>query len=269
MKLTVLVDNISNNRLKSEWGLSIYVEYEGKKVLVDFGASDIFIENAENLGINLKDIDISILSHAHYDHGNGIGAFLEYNKKAKLYISETVCENCYSIQDDGLIYEGLPKGTLEKYNDKIVRCKGLTEISSGIYTLFHTTKDTEKIGEFEGMLLKTGDKFITDNLLHEHTIIFRTEKGLVIVSPCSHIGADNIINEVKNAFKDEKIYAIIGGFHLYNKTEEYTKEFSKRLKETGIKRVITGHCTRDRYSILNNEIGDILERLETGLIIEI
>lgn len=39
MKATVLADNIGEGPLAGEWGLSIYIEYENKKILLDTGAS--------------------------------------------------------------------------------------------------------------------------------------------------------------------------------------------------------------------------------------
>ena len=47
MKIKVLMDNISSGELAGEWGLSILIEYEGKKILLDTGASGAFAENAE------------------------------------------------------------------------------------------------------------------------------------------------------------------------------------------------------------------------------
>ena len=49
MKATVIVDNISDNSINGEWGLSIYIEYEDKKILLDAGASSLFVENASKL----------------------------------------------------------------------------------------------------------------------------------------------------------------------------------------------------------------------------
>ncbi len=46
MRATVLVDNLEHNGLKGEWGLSIYIEYRDKKILLDTGASGLFAENA-------------------------------------------------------------------------------------------------------------------------------------------------------------------------------------------------------------------------------
>ena len=53
MKATVLVDNISQGKVRGEWGLSIYIEYEGKHILLDVGASDLFYKNAQKLNLDI------------------------------------------------------------------------------------------------------------------------------------------------------------------------------------------------------------------------
>ena len=69
MKLTVLSDNRTNDRmLQTEHGLSILLQTERHKILLDTGASDVFIRNAERLGIDLSDIDYVFTSHGHSDH---------------------------------------------------------------------------------------------------------------------------------------------------------------------------------------------------------
>jgi 7,8-dihydropterin-6-yl-methyl-4-(beta-D-ribofuranosyl)aminobenzene 5'-phosphate synthase len=95
-KMTVIVDNTPNNGIKGEWGLSILVEHDGRNILVDAGASDLFVENMKALGKRITDVDYGVLSHAHYDHANGIPRFFMENKKAKFYLRETTAENCYA-----------------------------------------------------------------------------------------------------------------------------------------------------------------------------
>ena len=120
------------------------------------------------------------------------------------------------------------------------------------------------------MLLKTADGYVLDSLLHEQSLIVDTKNGLVIFSPCSHIGADNIIKEVSSVFKDKKIYAIVGGFHLYNKSKDYVTSFGNRLNELDIKHIYTGHCTGNKaYHILEDILKDKIHKLETGLVIDI
>ena len=93
MKATVLVDNISHDNIIGEWGLSIFIEYQDKKILLDTGASGLFLRNAEKLGIDMKAVDFGVLSHAHYDHANGMEDFFYQNLKAKFYLREGSKEN--------------------------------------------------------------------------------------------------------------------------------------------------------------------------------
>ena len=83
MKWTILSDNrSSDSRLSTEHGLSILLETERHKILLDTGASDVFIKNAEQLGIDLSDVDYVFISHGHSDHAGGLRYFLEYNRQA-------------------------------------------------------------------------------------------------------------------------------------------------------------------------------------------
>ena len=89
MKVQILIDNIAGHvgdaisadagpankcaaqgertrKLFGEWGLSVYVEYDGHKVLLDTGASHLFAKNAKVMGIDLSQVDIGVLSHTHY-----------------------------------------------------------------------------------------------------------------------------------------------------------------------------------------------------------
>lgn len=94
-RITVGVDNVPSEGLKGEWGLSLFIEYGAEKILLDTGASDLFLKNYAKLGLDISDIDYGVLSHAHYDHANGIPAFFENNSKAKFYVSDKTAPDCY------------------------------------------------------------------------------------------------------------------------------------------------------------------------------
>lgn len=110
MKATVIVDNIRNQELHGEWGLCVYIEFEDKKVLLDAGSSGLFVENAWALGLDLTDVEYGVLSHAHYDHGNGMEQFFQINSRAKFYVRSACRENCYSQKTYYKKYIGIPKG---------------------------------------------------------------------------------------------------------------------------------------------------------------
>ena len=269
MRATVIVDNIGNDTLKGEWGLCIYIEYKNKKILLDAGASGLFLENAKKMNIPLEKLDYAVLSHAHYDHANGMEKFFGVNNHAKFYLRDGCGENCYKKKWIFRKYIGLPKGILGKYKERIVLAEGDYTITEGVSLLPHKTQGLDLIGKNENMYLREGSRWRFDDFSHEQSLVFDTPNGLVIFNSCSHGGADNIINEVSATFPNKKIFALIGGFHLYNKSEEFVRSFARRVKATGIEHVYTGHCTGKRaYQILKEELGDVVGQLKVGLVME-
>lgn len=264
MRAKVIVDNIPDNEITGEWGLSIYIEYADAKILLDAGGSDLFAGNADKLGVNIKEVDCAVLSHAHYDHSGGMKRFFEINDSAKFYLRGA--PRCYFKKFIFHKYIGISKKVMEQYADRIVFVSGDYKLCEGVYLIPHHTKGLEVIGKQEKMYQRTKSGWKPDDFSHEQSLVFDTEKGLVIFNSCSHGGATNIINEVADIFPDKKVYGLIGGFHLYNKPEKDIRELANRIKETGIQYVCTGHCTRNKaYGILKEELGDILHQLHVGL----
>lgn len=265
-KLTVIVDNIPGSGLSGEWGLSIVAEYGDKKILVDTGASGLFADNLEGLGFDIKDIDYATLSHAHYDHANGMPLFFRKNSKAKFYLRETAEENCYAKMLIFRRYIGLPKNVLSEYSDRIEFVSGDFELCDGAYLIPHKTPGLENIGKREKMCRHTADGWKPDDFSHEQSLVLDTEKGLVVINCCSHGGAVNIINEIKSTFPGAHVHALIGGFHLFNKSEKEVRKVAREIRKTGIDYVCTGHCTKDRaYDVMKEELGDMLHQLHVGL----
>ena len=259
MKVTVLVDNRDGEQIKGEWGLSFYIEYtyegagtenDGKgsrTVLLDAGLSGLFAENAEKLGLDIKAVDYAVLSHAHDDHANGLDTFFELNDHAPLYVAEGCDENCYDRHGIFMKYAGVPRGIMKRHAGRIVKAGKTTQIDKGISLLGHSTPGLDRLGRADRMYLRQGLlKFIPDDFRHEVSLVFELPEGIVVFNSCSHAGADNIINEAKQAYPGRRILAMIGGFHLYNKTDKYVRDFARRVLETGVEAVYTSHCTGER-----------------------
>ena len=139
------------------------------------------------------------------------------------------------------------------------------EVVPGVTLLPHKTKNLEAIGEHAGMYVKIRGQFRPDSYDHEQSLVFDTDKGLVIFNSCSHGGADNIIREVHETWPEKQIYALIGGLHLFCSTDEEVRALAGRIRETGIRHVYTGHCTGDAaMEILREELGDVVQEFYTG-----
>ena len=114
MRITVLVeDTYGSPSLGSEHGFSLYIETRGKNILFDMGESRLFLENAEKLGLDIRDIDLAVISHGHYDHGGGLGVFLKENNKAMVYIHNKAFDGHYSIKAGKITEIGLNKTLMD------------------------------------------------------------------------------------------------------------------------------------------------------------
>lgn len=269
MKATVVVDNIKNDSLSGEWGLCIYIDYEGKKYLLDTGASNLFLENAKGLNCDISQVDYAVLSHAHYDHANGMEGFFKSNTNSMFYLQKSAMENCYFKKWIFTKYIGIPKNITEKYKSRIKYIEGTYQLDKGVYIVPHTTEGLDKIGKREMMYQKINGRYYPDNFSHEQSLVFETDRGLVIFNSCSHGGAVNIINEVSRALPNKKVYGLIGGFHLANKPEGEVRTLAENIKSTGIEYVCTGHCSGVKaYNVLKDELGDVMHQLHVGLVME-
>lgn len=270
MKITVLSDNIGYGELKGEWGLSFHIEFGGRKYLLDTGGSNLFLDNAAKLGIDISEVDCAILSHAHYDHSLGMEAFFRANSKADFFISPNARENCYGGLGFLSKYIGLPKGILSTYRDRIKMPPSISEIDENVFVVPHSTDGLSKIGRRSHLYVRRGWRYLPDDFTHEQSLVFRTEGGLVIFNSCSHSGADVVMEEIGRAFPGERVIAYLGGLHLFRMNESEVKEIALRIRKAGISRVITGHCTGDKaFAILKSRLGNTVEQFHCGMTIEL
>lgn len=272
LSVTVLSENTGFGQCEGQHGLSLYIRFLRHRILLDAGQSRLFAENAKKLGINLKKVDLAVLSHAHYDHADGFDEFLLINKKAKLYVRKEAEEIFYADHDGHVDYIGPRKGMLAEYADRVVyvdsSCCYLG--SDKMFLVPHSTEGLSDIGEKAKLYKLVDEKIYADDFEHEQSLVISTKKGLVIFNSCSHGGPANIIKEVQKQRPGEKIYAYIGGFHLSKYPDEDVYSFAETLKEVAVDKIITGHCTGDRaFEILREKLGERVEKMHSGLSIEL
>jgi len=278
MKITVLIENDGLSRYETEHGLSVHIEYHNKNYLLDTGASSAFIENAKMLGVDIKAVDTAVLSHAHYDHSGGYEAFFQRNKKANVYLRQEAKELCYTKAAFLKKYIGIPEGLINTYVHRFRFVEGDYQLDEGVWLVGHKTGGLEERGKRSNMYRERDGKLTPDNFAHEQSLVFESEKGLVIFNSCSHAGIDNIINEVKDKFSGINVYAVFGGFHLMGmrgaKSLGVPKLEVRQLAETlgyqNVANIYTGHCTgAPAYKIMSQILGKKLHQMETATVIEI
>ena len=270
MHITVLSDNNGFERFPGEWGLSILIEYGGMRILLDAGASDLFLKNAATLGKDLSSIDFAVLSHAHYDHADGFVPLLREYPALKVYVRSCVMKDCYAQKESGMEYIGVAPALLDAYENRLVRVRGDHKLAEGVWLIPHKRPHRAQIGARERMYTMCCCILHPDDFSHEQSLVFETEKGLYIFNSCSHAGASEIIGEVCDTFPGRKVYAYVGGFHLYKKAPDEVAQFAERVEACGVEKIITGHCTGDAaFAILKERLGERITQFRAGLEMDI
>lgn len=271
MKATVLVDNIGQADLPGEWGLSFFIEADGQRLLLDAGASPLFLANAAALGLDIADVDYGVLSHAHYDHADGLADFFQHNQKAKLYLRQQAEANCYKIapeNNQNYEYIGIKPDILQNFAQRLQPVDGVYQLLNNVYLLPHTTPGLAAIGQQAKMYRQQPNGgWLPDDFAHEQSLVFERPEGLVVFNSCSHAGVLNIIQETSQQL-ERPVYMMIGGFHLYQQSTKDVQKLAVRLRQLGLKDIYTGHCTgQPAFDVLQQELGGMVKQLHVGLTI--
>lgn len=186
MRIVCLIENTSGTEcLKSEFGLSFYLETTSHKVLFDMGTCSGFRENACALGIDLSRVDLAILSHGHDDHGGGLRTFFEKNEKVPVYVQVGAFGDFYSKKPQGYAFIGLDK-ELENHT-RIVKLQGDYTIDRELRLLSGVEGKKEWVPESNSTLsVKYGEEYIQDAFLHEQNLMISDAGVNVLFTGCSH-----------------------------------------------------------------------------------
>lgn len=268
MKINVIIeDTCGNSKCISEHGLSIYVETKQHKILVDTGATDAFLKNAGELGIDITKVDTVIVSHGHYDHAGGLLSFTKKNPHAYIYIQKGALNDFYH----GERYIGIDKRIAElpqlhlldedcKIDDELFLFTGITGRRFWPQSNLALTK-------------RENDVDRQDDFCHEQCLVVREGEESILLSGCAHNGILNVLDRYEEIFGCIP-KRVISGFHMMKKTDYTAEEIAsiqstaEKLREMGTV-FYTGHCTgKKAFDLMKPIMGERLIQIHSGVVIE-
>jgi len=223
MKITLLCENVTGQSgakvCLAEWGFSAYIQVNGINLLFDTGHTDVYKKNAENLNIDLNNTNFIILSHHHWDHTGGL-RFHNFKDKKPLIAHPEVFEKLPKDQSENLIK-----------NFEIISSKKPLEFSKDIFYL----GEIPRKNNFEA------GNYKEDKMLDDSAIVIKTKKGAVVITGCSHAGICNICDHAKKV-SGQELYAVIGGFHLFEENENAVNKTIDYFRSENPKYILPMHC---------------------------
>ncbi len=246
INITTLCENTANHGFLAEWGLSILVEVDGTRILMDTGMSFTAAYNAQLLGIDLRDIDTIVLSHGHRDHIGGLRDVLKRKMgQVPVIAHPDIWTSKYTHFKSGNEFSGTPFS--REFLEGSGACFNLSKEPVRITENVMTSGEIPMLTGYEmienDLLVKQGTIFQPDPLADDLSLIIQTAYGLVVILGCAHHGIVNTLRHAQKLTGQEMVYAVIGGTHLFRASPERIAQTISDLSEMGIQKLGVSHCT--------------------------
>jgi 7,8-dihydropterin-6-yl-methyl-4-(beta-D-ribofuranosyl)aminobenzene 5'-phosphate synthase len=270
--------------LNGEWGLAMYAESkrgdETRHLLIDFGYTpEVLLNNMEILNVDPARFDAMVLSHGHYDHFGGMVGFLTAHgpalkKKLPFYVGG---EDCFCLRrNPGGNFGALDRQAILDADLSLMMAEEPAIVADHAFTTGRIGQTSfeaplratdEIVGIFDGFgcypekmpAAKNTGGYIPDDFEHElATSYLVKDKGLVVLTSCSHRGVINTVRQAMAASGVAKVHAVLGGFHIVPPLgDDYIHKTIKEFREIDPDYLIVGHCTGDRfYDLAREALGD-------------
>jgi len=270
--------------LNGEWGFAMHAESkrggETRHVLIDFGYTpEVLLNNLEILRVDAALFDAMVLSHGHYDHFGGMVGFLQANKgtlkkNLPFYVGG---EDCFCVRrNPGGQFGALDRKAIMEAALSLMMAEEPALVADHAFTTGRIGQHSfekplratsEIVGIFDGFGCypekmpagkNTGD-YIADDFDHELATSYMVkDKGLVVLTSCSHRGVINTVRQAIAASGIDKVHAVLGGFHIVPPLDDaYIRTTIDEFKKIDPDFLIVAHCTGDRfYDLARDALGD-------------
>lgn len=249
-------DSLERDALIAEHGYSLLVTVERggrtETLLYDAGLGrSTALHNLDVLGVKVRDLRAVVLSHGHMDHHGGLEGMIRRFGRPRL----PLVLHPDAWRDRKIIF---PTGTeihmpppsrhdLEREGVDLLEERSPSLLLDGTVLV---TGQVERVTPFEkGFPLQHArtsegwepDPWVWDD---QALVLSLGEKGLAVLSGCSHAGVINVLRHAQAVTGTKKVHAVVGGLHLTGGIfEPIIPETIAQMAAIGPDILVPCHCT--------------------------
>jgi len=226
-------------------------------VLFDAGPVDYAVEhNGSRLGIDFGAVEAVVLSHGHWDHGGGLLKAFELmgkaapDRRAPIYLHPGMFAERAQRQPDGGVLPFAQVPSPEELAAAGARPVVTDQPQELLEGMFYLSGEIPRVTSYElglrNQVRRTSDgEWEPDPLIVDERFLAVEVKGkgVVVFTACSHAGVVNVLHHARSCFPGQKLYAVMGGFHLSGETESCIPETVRDIGDFDLNVIAPGHCT--------------------------
>jgi 7,8-dihydropterin-6-yl-methyl-4-(beta-D-ribofuranosyl)aminobenzene 5'-phosphate synthase len=264
MRVTLIIDNLACDGLRSEHGLSFLVETDNGSILFDIGQSDLWLHNLLSLGCEIESIKAIAVSHGHYDHTGGLSRAVREAPNTKCFAHPACFQPKYAQSTGEMRYIGMPIDIMSR-KAAFTLNRSAVEVLPGV-VLSGEIPLKIVVDKFDSMFLTGHEERRLDTFTDEQCLIIRNDDHTAVLVGCSHRGLENNILAAMNVAGVARIDLLAGGFHLGNASEDKLKSLADFLKNADIGQIACCHCTGiGAYEYLRSKLGSQVTLARAGV----
>ncbi len=250
------------DQLIAEHGYSLYVTIHrngtSESMLYDAGLGrQTAVHNMDILGVKANELRAVVLSHGHADHHGGLEGLYQRvgRQRMPLVLHPDAWRERKVIFPTGTEIRMPPpsRNDLDREGWDVVEERGPSLLLDNSVLV---TGQVERVTDFEkGFPLQFAlnehgddhnhawepDTWIWDD---QAVVVNLKNKGLVVLSSCSHAGVINVLKHAQKITGIQEVYAFVGGLHLTGGLfEPIIPRTIQELAKINPKVVVPGHCT--------------------------
>jgi 7,8-dihydropterin-6-yl-methyl-4-(beta-D-ribofuranosyl)aminobenzene 5'-phosphate synthase len=261
VRVTVLIENETTRPdLRKEHGLSLLVEAGGRMGLLDTGRTGAVVQNARELGVDLRGVGWIVLSHGHYDHANGLRAVLRECTAATVYAHPEAFRPKYAgaggvpLRAIGM---DMTAGEVKEAAAALECTHEPVHLTPGVLTTGEIDRTTDIERPAPIFYTKGPNGTRRDTFPDDTALVVRAAQGTVVLLGCAHAGVINTLEHVKRLTGGPVVHAVIGGMHLGDASRERIDRTVAALHEAQVQLVAPLHCTGEKaVHALRDSFGD-------------